>query len=264
MLLATRFARCTKQINDNQHRLTMTKVSDSLHSLFTAARTCALVLVILGGSVLSAWHNPEFFNSAYDLFVLMAYGTAMGFLLSGAALLSLTWRLNSVARTGAMACLVIPMLSLFELWCRPEWDINRALMVFVTEVPDAPVRMAPTTAISFILVSLAITCLSSGKAENQGRYVLVAFLSLLVFAIGSIALVGHAVGLIPSFKWFGVKMAPQTAVGFLIMSAGVISYSYKPALMAFSRLNFFKSYGDSLWLYDGIVFGLRIYCVKPD
>lgn len=212
-----------------------------LHKIFTTTKISAVLLLILGGVVLAAWHNPTFFNAAYAPIVLMAYSTAISFFLSGVALLCLTSERRYLAQFFALYCVIIAGLSLLELCCYSTLNINLKLMIAVAHPPLAPVLMAPSTALSFTLAGCAIIALCNNKKSEPGAsLIFVSFLNLLIFTIGILAALGHFIGLVPAFEWFGVKMAPQTALGFLILSTGLASYSYKAALVALGRLNFFN------------------------
>ena len=81
-------------------------------------------------------------------------------------------------------------------------------------------RMAPTTAIGFALLGLALACVN---VETHRRLRPAQFLSLLVALIALLAVVGHLYGVrgLTGLQFY-IPMAFHTAVAFLVLAGGIL------------------------------------------
>lgn len=201
-------------------------------------RTIAFFIFLLGVLVLLAWHRPESFKT-FSSPLTVAYSTAVCLLLCALSLLLLTLNKQYFTRAAAGVVLLIGVLTCLEIYAKPDLDVNVNLMLLVADQPPSPVSMALTTAVSFILVSLSLLLLSFSATSKSGvKFIASAYLNLCVIAIAMISLLGVGLSLMPEFVWLGIKMAPLTAVGLILFSLALLSFSYRPTLISFGRLNF--------------------------
>ncbi len=186
----------------------------------------AAFVVALGLTGLAGW--------AWDVAVLksllpglasMKANTAAGFVLAGAALLLLATaqsgpRARLAARLLAAAVAMLGLLTLGEYAFGWELGIDQLLF---HEAPGAvatghPGRMAVATALDFLLLGGALLLLATRRGVPAAQT-----LALLAWAVAALALVGYVfdsqllirVSLLTS-------IAVHTAVGFLVLSTGVL------------------------------------------
>lgn len=230
---------------------------NSTQIITVAARGIALLILIISLMVLAAWHNTQLFPSLHSRLVAMAYSTALCFLFSGVGVLCLTWRRFYIARFFSLVILAVAVITLIEICWSTGFQVNNRLMFTVHPMPASPVPMAATTAVSFVLVSISMLLSSVVREGGFGKtFIFLVCLQLLTVAIAFIALLGHGIGLLPAFVWLGIRMAPLTAVTLIVLAIGFLLHSYRPALMAFSRLSFFShmvvAFGFMTLLFVGI------------
>ncbi|MBA3316461.1 MAG: PAS domain S-box protein, partial [Gemmatimonadales bacterium] len=190
------------------------------------SRLACAAVVALAASVLAGWwlDHPGL-RSGIAGRVAMNPATAVGFILSSLSLYLLTGppspRSLRVARLGAVAVALLALLCLVRIVT--PWDLGLDRLLFADQLAShggQPNRMAPNTAVSFLLLAAALLLLDyrapGGWRPAQG-------LALLAGGFGFFAVAGYVYG---SSALYGVgtfiPMAVNTAVGFLILSAGVL------------------------------------------
>ena len=116
------------------------------------------ISVMLGLVVLVGWYtHKEALVQVHPAFVPMQYNTALGFLLCGLGLLCLRFgRLPFTAICGGMVA-AIGLLTLVEYIFGADLGIDQLLMEhYITTETSHPGRMAPNTALCFLLTGLAL------------------------------------------------------------------------------------------------------------
>ena len=206
-------------------------------SLFRCLSPVAgVVVALVGALVLAGWaFDVALLKSIFPGLVTMKANTAVAFVLAGAAL----WLLH-VEQAGrrvrrlVIACAavtaLIGLLTLGEYLL--GWDL-RIDQVLFREPPGSvgtsqPGRMAPATALNFLLLGLALLLFHAGFAFRRAQSLtlgagLVALLALIGYVYGVTALYGIA-----SYT----EMALHTAVAFVILSAGTLCARPERGLMA--------------------------------
>ncbi len=172
-------------------------------------------------------------------FVAMNPLTAVGFALAGAALILLRPRGRALARDAAwwgaqlMAVLVMAIggVKLIEYGTGVEIGLDRWLFTEHLDVSgQAPNRIAPNTALNFVLCGLALLVLD--VRTSRGRKP-AEFLGLAVALISLLAVIGYAYRV----QWlYGVSafipMALHTALTFHLLGIGLIRARPEGGLMA--------------------------------
>lgn len=207
----------------------------------------AVLAVFTGAMVLVGWGlDIGILKSILPIWVSMKANTAVCFILIGLAML-LTVRLSATSkpqraiiylRLSRLFCLLaglIGLLSLSEYLF--DWNPGFDQWLFVepagTVGTSSPGRMAPETALDFVLLALAlwISC-----ARKNLRTVLVPiFIGLLVaaFALASLlsrATPGHGV-----YGWFGLTtMAVHTAILFMMLGVAVMAANWQSKFWSWS------------------------------
>ena len=187
------------------------------------ARLCALACLALGVVVMVGWVGRfPLLVQLHESWVPMQFNTALGFVLTGAGLgLLSAERLGWSRGTGALLVL-LGGLTLTEYVGGLSLGIDEFFFehYIITETSH-PGRMAPNTALSFVLAGGA---LALAGAEWDGRHKLRATLGAVVGALGLVALIGYAMSLEPAYGWSAyTRMAAHTAAGFLFAGTGLVA-----------------------------------------
>lgn len=204
-----------------------TQANGRLASSFKIFSQVAGITVILVGSlVLIGWVSDiPALKSVLPGLVTMKANTAFGFIVSGVSLLLLSakWssqRIRYIAQFCAFTTALVGLLTLNEYLI--GWNIGIDQLLFkepITAVGTShPGRMAPTTAINFLILGFALLLL-----DVRGSFRVVQFFALMGMLIGLLNITGYAYGVkalygIASYT----QMAVHTAVAFIILSAGIL------------------------------------------
>ena len=198
----------------------------------------SLALVLLGTSVLIGWRiDQSHLKSGIPGLVAMNPVTALAFVAAGLALCllrseSLPARSRLFARMLAVLVVVLPLVSLSRLYL--PWDLALDRLLFSAQVAVAsggvPNRMAPNTGLNFVLLGLALLFLdrrtargwrpAEGMTAAAGIFALFAVLgyayeSRLLYGVGAF-----------------IPMAVNTALGFVVLSAGMLCARPRDGVMA--------------------------------
>ncbi|MDH3975837.1 MAG: ATP-binding protein, partial [Deltaproteobacteria bacterium] len=178
----------------------------------------------LGLTVLIGWYTGAvILIQVYPAFVPMQYNTALGFLLSGTAILALLHRYSPVAIACGSVVALIGILTLIEYLFNVNLLIDELMMKHYVGVKTSHMgRMAPNTALSFTLAGFAVIIM--GAFSHYKRCALiVAILAALILGLGIIAFSGYLTGLESAYGWGRLtRMAVHTAFGFMVLG---ISFS---------------------------------------
>ena len=201
------------------------------------SRATSLLVVCVGVLVLFGWAlNIEVLKRILPGLVAMNPATAVAFLCAGASLWCLgrpdSAGARMLAQTLGLIVALIGLLRLCALLFGWAGGVDQILFrdKLVAVGLAFPNRMAPTTALNFFLIGLALVWadweLPKGKRPGQ-------FLLLFVMAIASMAFVGYlyGVGALTGLAAF-IPMALHTAVTFLLLCAGLLWARPAQGLMA--------------------------------
>ena len=164
--------------------------------------------------------------------VTMKANTALAFVLSGGAMFFLQvpagWA-RRVARLGALAAWALALLTLVEY--STGWNPGLDELLFRDTGPTIatshPGRMAPNTAICFVLTAAALGLMSrpAGKAR---RPLILGALGLLVGAMGGAAVFGCLAGFRGGYGWWRLTgMAIHTSGLFIVLGAAVLAFAWR-------------------------------------
>lgn len=201
----------------------------SVGALLAAASGASVA--VLGGLVVAGWLTVALaLIQVLPGFPPMQYNTALGFMISGAALLAAALDLRRpTAMLGGLAA-IIGLATLFEYVFQSDLGIDELLVetYLFTGVPN-PGRMAPNSALALSLVGLALVALAR-KHESRSWYFWPALLGSIVIALGTAALVGYAAG-IPGAYSLGrfMPMSVHAALAFSLLGGGVVGLAWNAA-----------------------------------
>ncbi|MBM3881470.1 MAG: PAS domain S-box protein [Verrucomicrobia bacterium] len=196
-------------------------------------------VVLLGLTVLAGWAwDIAALKSLLPGLVAMKANTALNFALAGAGLCLLTApRLGETGRwAGRVAAGLVGSLALATLSQDFfGWDLGIDQLLFPepagTSFTVHPGRMSPLTAVNFALFTAALLLLDSRRAAS-----VVQGLALLLGAVALLPLVGYLFGARVVFApGRFTPMAAHTALGFLILAAGLLAATAERGLLARMR-----------------------------
>ncbi|HSA92347.1 MAG TPA: response regulator, partial [Terriglobales bacterium] len=196
------------------------------------ARAAGLGTTLVGLGVLCGWlFDIASLKSVFPGLVAMKFNTALGFVLTGIALWFLAPDSASERKRGpriaAMICAglvaLVGALSLSEYVF--TWNAGIDQLLFVETGPAVETshlgRMAPITALNFLLLGLALLLMETSRRLGQWlRFCL----ATVVFLAAFLGLIGYAYGVrhlyaLGSFT----PIALHTTATFLLLSLGVLS-----------------------------------------
>lgn len=190
-----------------------------------AITVTALLSFLLGAVVISGWylHVTELIQ-VLPQFVPMQYNTALGFLLSGVGLFALVKKMDRLALACGAIVAILGALTLLQYIFAIDLAIDQLLMdAYITVKTSHPGRMAPNTALCFVLTGSAIILFSSAK-KHLNTLVVIEILSLLILAFSAMALAGYIAGEEKGYAWGKLtRMALHTTSGFIVLGLGVLA-----------------------------------------
>lgn len=210
-------------------------VQPVVSSFHLFAVVSSAVLVLLGCMVIYGWtFDVTALKSLVPGFVAMNPATAIGFIFSGCAL----WLLRverdekkTMIPTFAGVCItivvLIALIRLLGYWF--QWDFGVDTAFFQNKLADN--RMAPNTAVSFMLAGIALMLLDTETHHKRrpAQYFacILGLMSLLVFT-------GYIYSVISStrFNRMYIPMALYTTAGFFVLSMGILAARPDRGMMA--------------------------------
>jgi signal transduction histidine kinase len=188
------------------------------------SRAAALAGMAVGALVLAGWAAESVpLISVFPGLVPMNPATAVAFIMCGASL-SLRHRAGGRALGAARALgTLVFLIGVCRLAGYAGWDIGIDRILFsakLESVPFAPNRMAPNTALNFVLLGLSLGMLDVevGKRLRPAQYFTlgVAFFALL-------AVTGYAYSVFAFYRVTSyIPMAFNTALTFLLLTTGTL------------------------------------------
>ena len=159
----------------------------------------------------------------------MAFNTAFGFVLCGAALLALSTRASDFSLVLGAVIVLFSSLTLVEYVTGQDFGIDQFFIKpYIQIATEFPGRMAPLSAICFLLLGIALTL--SCRARSTVKFTAVGILVCIVAMIGCVTLFGYSVGIDAATGWGSYsRMAANTAATFLILSTGLLVWTWHSA-----------------------------------
>ncbi len=194
--------------------------ANSFSSFKSLSKGIGLFVIGVGCLVLVGW--------ALDIAVLKSILPGLASMKSNAALLfvlcgiSLWMQVNGQTRPIAQACAFIvafvALLTLGEYLFNTDFGIDELLFRDTAAGALYPGRMAPVTAMVFLMISLALMFL-----DRQPKKPFNESLLIIAFAISMLALIGYIYGVSSLYK-IGeyTSMALHTALNFILLSISIL------------------------------------------
>jgi diguanylate cyclase (GGDEF)-like protein len=190
---------------------------------YTCLRFCinigASLLLALGLTVILGWYiGSERLIQIYPQFVPMQFNTALGFVLMSLALMGLANNLRGLVKYLGIAAILLGGLTLIQHIFVVNLHIDELFMKhYITIATSQPGRMAPNTALNFLLSGLAILIMSTMRIRLT-QIIVGSFLGSVTMGLGVVAFLGYLSNIETAYGWGNLtKMAIHTAIGFIIV-----------------------------------------------
>jgi hypothetical protein len=189
-------------------------------------------VAILGLAVLIGWYTHSVsLDPVHPFLASMPVNTALSFLLCGLSLVALVTGRVHLVTIGSLLVSAIGLLTL----CEYMLGVDLGLDQLVRRAPSTintlyPGRMAPQTALCFLLTGITLPIICKPRRSEFARLV-PGLLGAMVFAFGLLACFGYITGWQTAYSWKPyTEMAVHTAVGFVMLSLGAMNYTWRPYL----------------------------------
>lgn len=189
------------------------------------------VLLLLGGAVLTGWilRLPSLLQLLPG-HVAMVFNTALCFFMAGLALVVPQhwgkWRTRLQITFGTLIVLIASTMLAQHLTNTYLGIDLRGFHAWLSDPNPTPGRMAPNTALAFVLAGTAIILLSRAKGVLAWR--LIEILAFAIVLIGLTGAVGYALKLEFLYGWYQyTRMALPTAAGMIFLGIGLWSRSHQ-------------------------------------
>jgi signal transduction histidine kinase/ActR/RegA family two-component response regulator len=193
----------------------------------TIAALSGALAVLLGSLVLVGWaaHSTILVQVAPSL-APMQRNTALGFILTGLALLGIVMDKPRLTLIGSAVTATFAAATLLEFLFRANFGIDELLGVaYIRNQVTDPGRMAPTTALCFIILAAFFMLAQTSLIAN--RSALLGLGGALVAAVGATCCISVLWGVGDAFAWAGMmRVAFHTAAGFLVLGIGVAAVAW--------------------------------------
>lgn len=188
-------------------------------------RLCGVFALALGAMTLTGWAlGIPLLLQIRPEWAPMVVNTAIGFVLSGAGLFVATRRGRWPTRIAVVLGALVALLAVEEL-CVLIFDIAPALSLPNLHRPMQPHelhpgRMAPNTALCFLLFGVGLSASTFRRHESIARWVQRA--ALAVLSIGLLGVIGYTLQLEYLYDWAGIlRMAVHTGAGMAVLGIGL-------------------------------------------
>ncbi|MEY2440542.1 MAG: hypothetical protein QOI34_1927, partial [Verrucomicrobiota bacterium] len=200
--------------------------------------TTAIISISIGILVLLGWlFTVESLKRVVPGFVAMNPITAAAFIAAGTALLVLRvdrkfgWPYQHMAQLAALGVALLGLLKLYSILTgtglgMDQWLFGNELAADAINIPN---RMAPNTALNFVLSGLALLLINVEVRGHRPSELL----SVVSGVSGLLALVGY-IYRVPMFYGVGdaIPMALHTSVGFIALAIGTLLARTRVGIMA--------------------------------
>ncbi|CAA7626065.1 PAS domain S-box protein [Magnetospirillum sp. SS-4] len=195
-----------------------------------------ILAAALGLGVMVGWHaRLASLIQVLPGLVPMQYNTALGFLLAGAGLVALATGRNRWSPGFGAPVALIGGLTLIQYLLALDLGIDEILMTHYVSVDTSHRgRMAPNTALCFVLVGMALTVGGAAPRARRGLMA-VGWLGSLAAGLGLVAFSGYLTGLPTAYGWGQLtRMALHTSIGFITLGFGVVAVAWELELRRFA------------------------------
>ena len=199
----------------------------SWHILQLLAMLAGGATAALGLAVIVGWHlHSETLLQLHPTYAPMQYNAALNFVLCGTGLLALTCGWPRIAATCGAVAAVIGLLTLSEYLLGINLEIDQLFVkAYITVQTSHPGRMAPNSAVCFMLAGLALWVMSA-STRRERLFLITGPVGAIVLALGLVSCIGYLSGL-ETYRWgYFTSMAVHAAVGCMLLGGGLIAFAW--------------------------------------
>ena len=177
--------------------------------------------------VIVGWHtHNRTLLQIHPAFIAMVYNTALCFFLCGVGLLAVACGRPAVAVPCGVAVVAFGLLILAQYAGGVDLGIDQLLMTAWDTLGNTqPGRMAPPTALCFVLVGVALVFMSVPLPPRL-RPFLLGLIGCVILGLGVISVSGYLVGIKITGWGAIIPMAVHTAGGFAVLGVGVMAFAW--------------------------------------
>lgn len=194
-------------------------------NFFAYALFAGLSVILLGVFVIYGWYSGNTnLLQVQPGFAPMQFNTALAFILSGVALLLCMAGRRVPGVVCALLVILLGVLTLIQYLFGVNLGIDELFIDhYLTVQSSSPGRMAPNTALCFILSGLILLFVSSPNTHRSSSLI-TGILSTSVLGLSTIAVLGYVFDIQPAYAWGKfTNMALHTSTGFVVFSTGMIA-----------------------------------------
>lgn len=182
--------------------------------------TPAILLILLGASVILGWYiKSTLLMQIHPSYIAMVYNTALCFLLSGIGLFLIFYNKRTILYIINFFVFFLSAIVFIQYLMNGDFGVDRLFIDPYNIVATTnPGRMAPDTALVFMLTAMTLTLVAF---ENLNRTILIVtlILTMLIFIMGFTSFLGYLVNI--PLIYHSLGMAAHTALGFLVVAVGL-------------------------------------------
>ena len=193
----------------------------------------ALVAMVTGGLVLVGWaFEIAALKSVWPGWVSMKPNAAVAFILTGLALLSVTYSTTVWSRFSRLCGWLAGLIGLLTLseylgdWCPgiDQWLFPEPAGTVGTNIPG---RMALDTALCFVLLAIGLE-LARSASQRKRSLIASIVIGIMVATMALAALLTYFVPVLGAYGWSGLTvMAVPTGIGFLVLGLATVQVAWQ-------------------------------------
>lgn len=184
-------------------------------------------IAALGLAILIGWYtNSVLLVQVRPSLAPMQVNTALCFLFCGLSLVALAAGWVRLVPIGGLLAAAVGLLTLCEYLFGLDLGLDQLVMrPSITLKTFYPGRMAPHTALCFLLIGITLVVIRKPRHSESAR-LLPGLLGAMVLAFGLIACIGYVGGWQTAYSWKPFSdMAVHTAAGFVVLGLGTMTYT---------------------------------------
>ncbi len=188
-------------------------------SLLCPIYSGALLILLLGLVVIVGWFIGSVSLIQIDpQFVPMQFNTALGFVLISLAIMGLASNHQNLNRYIGIILILLGGLTLIQHMFGTNFFIDELFMKhYIMTGTSQAGRMAPNTALNFLLSGIAIFVISKSKI-GLNHFLISSLLGSLITGLGTVAFLGYLSNIKTAYGWGKLtKMAIHTSIGFIVV-----------------------------------------------
>ena len=209
-----------------------TQMSKEKAYLF-ASKALSILVILFGLSVLIGWycHIEALIRYEEDT-IAIVYNSALCFILIGVGILALIYKLKYIPQIISITVLILSSMVLAEHIFSLNLHIDELFFShYDTQHNSFPGRMAPNTAVCFILSALVLLITTCHKCF-QSAIILCLTISMIILTFALVFLSGYLGSLQNIYLWgHSTPMSTAAAVGFIVLSSNLICLFLYKAMM---------------------------------